>query len=92
MVCSVVVVVAGLAGRTVVSSIVVEVVVVRGSSEAQPESAPKAEASRQGSKNFFMIMVVVLSAGFNRMARMLVFVMLVTHVLAVRGHRGCRCF
>ena len=102
MVCSVVVVVLGLAGRTVVSSVVVVLLVVRGSSEAQPDSAPRAEASRQGSKSFFIIlisltgrlapklvvMVVVLLAGLNRTALMLVFVTVVIHVLAVWRH--CR--
>ena len=34
----------GFAGRIVVCSVVVEVLVVRGSSEAQPESAPRAAA------------------------------------------------
>ena len=57
MVCSVVVVVLGLAGCTVVSSVVVVLLVVRGSSEAQPDSAPRAEASRQGSKSFFIILI-----------------------------------
>lgn len=57
MVCSVVVVV-GFAGCTVVSSVVV-LLVVRGSSEAQPESAPRTEARRQGSKSFFIILILL---------------------------------
>jgi len=77
VVCSVVVVLVGFTGRTVVSS-VVEVLVVRGSSEAQPESAPRTEARRQGSKSFFIIWIsltgryaplsVVLLAGLRPMA------------------------
>ena len=47
----------GFAGCTVVSSVVVVLLVVRGSSEAQPESAPRKEASRQGSKSFFIILI-----------------------------------
>ena len=78
MVCSVVVEVVGLVGRTVVCSVEVEVLVVRGSSEAQPESAPIAEARMQGSKSFFIIWIsltgryaprfVILLAGLSRMA------------------------
>lgn len=63
MVCSVVVVVvAGVTGRTVVSSVVVVVDADRGSSEAQPENAPRKEASRQGSKSFFIILILLTDA------------------------------
>jgi hypothetical protein len=55
--CSVVVEVVGFEGRTVVSSVVVEEVDVRGASEAQPNSAPRTEATRQGSKNVFIIWI-----------------------------------
>jgi hypothetical protein len=57
VVCSVVVVVEGFTGCTVVSSVVDEVVVVWGRSEAQPESAPRREANRQGSRSFFIILI-----------------------------------
>ena len=60
VVCSVVVV--GFADRTVVSSVDVEVVEVRGSSDAQPESAPRTEARRQGSKSFFIILILGTNA------------------------------
>jgi len=54
VVCSVVVVVAGETGRTVVSSEVVEEVVLWGASEAQPEKAPGREMSRQARRMFFI--------------------------------------
>jgi len=96
VVCSVVVEVVGFAGRTVVSSVVVEEVDVRGSSEAQLDSPPRTEASIQGSRNFFIIWIsligryaprfVVLLVGLSRMA--LTRVCMVTHVLAIDGN--CR--
>jgi hypothetical protein len=42
----------------VVSSVVVEVVVVWGWSEAQPDKAPITEASRQESKSFFINLIL----------------------------------
>ena len=55
MVCSVVVEVVGFAGRTVFSSVVVEEVVVRGSSEAQLARETNANAARQEKIRFFII-------------------------------------
>lgn len=47
----------------VVSSDVVEVVVVWGSSEAQPDKAPIAEASKLESKSFFIILILSTAEG-----------------------------
>ena len=63
VVCSVVVVVDGFAGRTVVSSVVVMLLVVRGSSEAQPDKAPMPETSRQESNSFFIILILSATRG-----------------------------
>jgi len=54
----VVVVVVGFTGCTVVSSDVVVVLDVWGSSDAQPESAAGTEASRQESKSSFFIILI----------------------------------
>jgi hypothetical protein len=98
VVCSVVVVVVGFAGCMVVSSVVVVLLVVRGSSEAQPASAPRTEASRQKSKSFFIILIspqremrLLMQASASNGSK-LVFVLVVTHVLAIDGHRRGRSF
>jgi hypothetical protein len=56
-------VVVGFAGCTVVSSDVVEVVVVWGWSEAQPDKAPMTEAMMQESKSFFINLILFRAGG-----------------------------
>ena len=59
MVRSVVVVVAGVTGRTEVSSVVIVLLVVRGSSDAQPERTPREAATRQESKSVFIFLILL---------------------------------
>jgi len=69
----------------VVSSDVVEVVVVWGCSEAQPDRAPMTEASRQESESFFINMILLTAGGAPAYASKR------THAPKLGGWSCCGC-